>query len=218
MARIEALVPAAGSGERFGGFKQFYEIKGLPILIHTLKQIDGIDAINRVVVVAPPGERSRVERLIDRFGIRKVKAVVKGGRRRIDSVRAGLAEIRARMVIIHDAVRPLASKRLFKRVIRRMATDPAVIPILPVRDTIKEVRRGWVIRTLPREGLFLVQTPQGFWTKVLREALRRAPDIDYTDEAAVLESTGVGVRTVAGELANLKVTEQKDIQLLLRLL
>jgi 2-C-methyl-D-erythritol 4-phosphate cytidylyltransferase/2-C-methyl-D-erythritol 2,4-cyclodiphosphate synthase len=140
---------------------------------------------------------------------------VPGGPRRRDSVAAGLHALggRADRVLIHDAVRPLASPELARRIVERLAEGDVdgVVPAVPVRDTLKRVGGGMVYETVDREGLMAVQTPQGFAVAALLAA--QALDGDATDEAVLLERAGGKVAIVAGETANLKVTFPGDLAL-----
>ena len=215
---IDTIVPAAGQGIRFGAEKQFYEVGGKPILIYTLQMLSLIDRIGRIILVVSRPRIKRVRKMMEDYHIAKVKKIVAGGARRIDSVRSGLKEVRSSLLLIHDAVRPLTSLRLVNRILDGLERYNAVIPGLPIRDTIKEVGGGFVRRTIPRKGLYTVQTPQGFKTDLLKTALRLVPDEDYTDEAQVLERAGLRVKIISGELTNIKVTDRKDITLFKRLL
>lgn len=215
---IDAIVPAAGTGERFRGYKQFHTIGGKPIIIYTLQLIQLIDEIDGIIVVAPPGMTDKMKKMVKQFHISKVNKVLTGGNRRIDSVRRGLKVVKGRGVIIHDAVRPATSYRLFKRLIRAMKSYKAVIPVIPIRDTVKSISRGYVVKTQSRKGLYLSQTPQGFDVKTIRKAMRKISDLDYTDEAAVLEAAGIPVKTIRGDIMNIKITEQSDLRILEKIL
>lgn len=220
MARktIDVLVAAAGSGTRFRGYKQFHLIGDKPILIYTLQTLQFVDEIKKIIIVVPPTMSSRVRRMVKKFHIARIGGIIVGGRRRIDSVRCGLRSVKTKTVIIHDAVRPMASYNLYRRLIKVMRSHNAVIPVIPIRDTVKSVTRGYISQTIPRIGLYLSQTPQGFNTDMLRQALRRVKDLDYTDEAAVLESAKIPVKTIRGEVTNIKITEHSDLSLLRKIL
>ena len=194
------VLVAAGEGRRFGGPKAFVELEGRTLLARAAAAFAGF--AHRVVVLraadlerAPRGWRA-----------------VAGGARRRDSVAAGLAALPAdvSVVLIHDAARPLVSPDLARRVLAAAARHGAVVPVVPVADTIKEVEGDRVLRTLPRASLAAVQTPQGFRADLLRRALA-ASDADATDEAALVEALGVPVRTVPGEPRNFKITAPEDL-------
>lgn len=215
---IDAVIVAAGTGTRFKGYKQFYTIGNKPILIYTLQTLQLVEPIKRMIIVVPKGMSAKVRQMVKRFHIGKVGGIVTGGKRRIDSVRSGLTLVKTKKVIIHDAVRPLPSHRLIQRLISAMKKYPAVVPVLPVHDTIKEVAGGYVKQTIPRRSLYLSQTPQGFDTRLLKKVLSRPPDLDFTDEAALLESVGIRVRVISGEATNIKVTRRSDLKILRKVL
>ena len=196
--RVWAIVVAAGTGRRFGGAKQLEELHGLPLWKRaTTALLEG--GVEQVVVV---GE--------DVGGI-------PGGRRRQDSVANGLLHIPddVDFVLIHDAARAAASPGLVASVIARLADGDvdAVVPAIPVRDTIRRVDGEEAQGTVDRAGLVAVQTPQGFRTEALRRAHGQVRD-DVTDDAQMIEVLGGRVVVVPGEPANLKVTYREDLQLL----
>ena len=199
---VWAVVVAAGSGTRFGGFKQ-YELLG-----HR-RVVDWAVAASRsvaagVVLAVPPNRPPRGEEEVD--------AVVVGGATRSSSVRAGLAALppEADVVVIHDAARPLATPALFEAVVAavRAGADGAV-PGIPISDTVKRVRDGQVVATLDRAELVVVQTPQAFRADVLRRAHLGEPEA--TDDAALVEAVGGRVVVVAGDADNLKLTAPEDL-------
>jgi 2-C-methyl-D-erythritol 4-phosphate cytidylyltransferase/2-C-methyl-D-erythritol 2,4-cyclodiphosphate synthase len=157
--------------------------------------------------------RGGVERVV-RVG--DVPGGVPGGERRRDSVRAGLEALPAEAshVLVHDAARPLASADLVRRVIDRLLAGgvDAVVPVVPVRDTLKRVGDGWVVETIARRGLAAAQTPQGFKVAVLLAA-HEAGEGDAGDDAVLVEMMGGSVAAVEGEACNLKVTFPGDLAL-----
>jgi 2-C-methyl-D-erythritol 4-phosphate cytidylyltransferase len=191
---LAGIVVAAGSGDRFGGPKHQILVGGAAMWERGRDLLAGAGADPVVVVGDVPGG-------------------VPGGPRRRDSVAAGLAAVGdgARWVLVHDSARPLASVALARRVVERLRQGDAdgVVPVVAVRDTLKRVDGGLVTTTVDREGLVAVQTPQGFRTAALREAL--ALEGDATDEAVLLERSGRRVAVVEGEAANLKVTYPGDL-------
>ncbi len=199
---VWAVVVAAGSGTRFGGFKQ-YELLG-----HR-RVVDWAVAACRsvadgVVLAVPPNRPLRGEEGVD--------AVVAGGATRSSSVRAGLAAVppEAEVVVVHDAARPLATAALFGAVVEavREGADGAT-PALPIADTVKQVRDGEVVATLDRSQLVTVQTPQAFRADILRRAHLGEPDA--TDDAALVEAVGGRVVVVPGDPDNLKLTGPGDL-------
>ncbi len=192
---------AAGSGTRFGGPKQLMALGAARVIDHAVAAAQQVS--DGVVVVVPPGADWALDPAV----------VVAGGATRSASVRAGLAAVPTDVgiVLVHDAARPLADADLFARVIDavRAGADGAV-PGLPVADTVKEVREGKVVRTLPRDDLVTVQTPQAFRAAALRAAHEREPE--GTDDAAVVEAAGGTVVVVTGTTDNFKITTPEDLE------
>ncbi len=199
-----AIVVAAGSGERFGGTKQFAHLGGATVLDRAVgvarESCDGV-----VVVLAPGAPWEAPD------GV----SATPGGATRSDSVRAGLALVPddVDVVVVHDAARPLASRRLFLTVVEAIDEGAdAAVPALPVVDTLKRVDGDdRVIETVPRAGLVAVQTPQAFRASALRAA-HESEAVD-TDDAALVEAAGGKVVVVAGERRNLKLTLPDDLEL-----
>jgi 2-C-methyl-D-erythritol 4-phosphate cytidylyltransferase len=196
VGQVWGIVVAAGSGQRFGGAKQFETLGGQRVLDWSL------DAARRacdgVVTVLP---RDRME-----------PGAQVGGATRSGSVRAGLAAVpeAAEIVVVHDAARPLAGAELFARVVAAVrAGADAAIPVVPVADTIKRVDGDRVTETLDRATLVAVQTPQAFRAQALRQAHAGAPEA--TDDAALIEAHGGTVVTVAGHCRNFKITGPDDL-------
>ncbi len=198
-----AIVVAAGGGTRFGGAKQFARLGGASVLDRAVDVAR--DACDGVVVVLPADAEWHAPR-----GVRTTV----GGATRSDSVRAGLARVPhdAEIVLVHDAARPLASRRLFAAVVDTIAPGvDGAVPALPVADTLKRVRGGKVVETVAREELVAVQTPQAFRAAALRDA--HAHDAVDSDDAALVEAAGGVVVVVEGERRNLKLTLPGDLAL-----
>ncbi len=198
---------AGGSGLRFGAEKQFLELAGRPVAEWSIRAARTVaDGVVLVVPDAPSGG-------VPESATGAADVVVTGGASRADSVRAGLAAVPddAAVVVIHDAVRPLASAVLFASVVAGVREGGAVgvVPVLAVTDTIKRTDGSTVLATLERDGLVTVQTPQAFDALTLRTA--HASGGDATDDAGLLERIGATVRTVPGEARNLKLTGPEDL-------
>jgi len=203
MGSVWAVVLAAGSGNRYGGLKQFELLGDKRVLDWSLDAARA--ACDGVVVVVPAG--------VDEPG------AIAGGATRSGSVRAGLAEVPcdAEIVVVHDAARPLAGAGIYERVVAAIrAGGDAAIPVVAVNDTIKRVEGSIVVETLDRSTLVAVQTPQAFRASVLREA--HATGAEATDDAALVEAIGGKVVTVDGDLRNLKLTTRDDAAVALVLL
>ena len=214
MTSVAALIVAAGASKRFGQPKQFVFLKGKPVLEWTLERFQGHPGVGRIVLVLPDeNDRKHYEARYD-----KIASVVRGGERRQDSVWQGfrlLDPARTGMVLIHDGARPLVGAGLISRVIAETERAGAVVPVIPVVDTLKETEEGRVVRTVDRARLVRAQTPQGFLYPVLKTALEaaRADRFYGTDEAGLVERTGGVVQTIEGELRNIKVTTPIDIRI-----
>jgi 2-C-methyl-D-erythritol 4-phosphate cytidylyltransferase len=208
-----AVVPAAGSGERLaaGAPKAFVNLGGRPMLEYVLSGLRDSGVVDSVVVAVPPN-RTDEAKLV--FGGDAV--VVAGGSDRTESVRLALAAVGdAEFVLVHDAARPLTPPSLIVRVVHALQSGHvAVIPVLPVSDTIKAVdANGVVLGTPERSGLRAVQTPQGFQTELLRRAYDRAVAGPFTDDASVVEATGTPVQVVDGDPLAFKITTPTDFLL-----
>jgi 2-C-methyl-D-erythritol 4-phosphate cytidylyltransferase len=217
-----AIIPAAGAGVRMGDIvaKQFMDLEGRPLLAVTLGCFERCAAVASVILVAPP---DRVvycrEEIVEKYRLRKVDHVVQGGKRRQDSVRLGLEATQGRyeLVLIHDGVRPFVRTELIDRIIDAASQHRAVVPALPVKETVKEVEAdGRVVGTLDRRRLRLVQTPQAFRYDDILRAHHRALEENWeelTDDALLLEKTGIPVTVVEGWEDNIKITTPWDLEL-----
>ncbi|MGI9658131.1 MAG: 2-C-methyl-D-erythritol 4-phosphate cytidylyltransferase [Gaiellaceae bacterium] len=216
MSNVWAILVAAGRGERLAADrpKAFVAFNGRPLLAESLSRLDSSEYIDNVVVVAPIGWEEPAILCAEEESASKVVACVCGGDTRADSVRAGVAEISedAGVILIHDAARPLVTDEVVSRVLGALEEDgiDGAVPGLAIPDTIKQTADGLVERTIPRDGLFAVQTPQGFRAEVFRRALAESGD-SPTDCAGLVEAAGGRVRVVAGDRCLTKVTTPADL-------
>jgi 2-C-methyl-D-erythritol 4-phosphate cytidylyltransferase len=214
---VWAVLAAAGRGERLGEDrpKAFAKLGGRPLLAESLERLEASGWIDAIVIVAPSGWEEPAILLAEELACSKVVACVAGGETRAESVRAGAAEVDedAAVIVVHDAARPALPEEVLERVLTALNEGwDGAVPALPLADTIKRVRDGKVVETLPREELAAAQTPQAFLAPVLREAL--AGDLTgATDCAALVEARGGRVTTVPGDLRLLKVTDTADLEL-----
>lgn len=212
-----AIVPAAGSGSRIGGRrpKQFLRLHQVPLLVHTLRGLVRAGALDGIVVAAPPGAVEMTRRVLKRWRIPLILAVVPGGRTRQKSVWAALQQVprAGELVMVHDAVRPFITAALVRAVIRAARRHGAASCGLPVWETVKRVRDSVVEATVEREGLWLVQTPQAFHRSILWEAHEKARRDGFTgtDDAGLVERLGIPVHMVVGLRENLKITTRGDL-------
>jgi 2-C-methyl-D-erythritol 4-phosphate cytidylyltransferase len=214
---VAILVPAAGQGVRLGpgGPKALRVLADAPLLVHAVRRLSAAPCAGHVVVAAPAGEVEAVRALLAPVvAAPVVLEVVAGGATRQASVAAALAVVPDSydLVLVHDAARALAPSELFERVAAAVRSGhPAVVPVLPVSDTIKEVdATGHVMGTVDRSVLRMVQTPQGFRRSVLISAHAAAVD-EHTDDAGLAEKIGVPVLTIPGDEAALKITRPFDL-------
>lgn len=212
MARVDAVVVAAGASERMAGIdKLTVPLLGRPLLAWAVAALDLPRLVDRLIVVAP---EERMAWLADEPRLRRRVELVPGGRRRQESVAAGVRAATATTVLIHDGARPLATRELVRRVADAAERSGAAVPVVPVSDTLKRVRGSSIAGTVPREGLATAQTPQGFRRELLERAWAERPPQGadtWTDEASLLEDLGIPVRTVAGDGDNIKVTVAADV-------
>jgi 2-C-methyl-D-erythritol 4-phosphate cytidylyltransferase len=211
---VAVLVPAAGAGTRLGpgAPKALRLLAGEPLLVHAVRRIASCDAVGIVVVAAPPAEIAEVTELLAPIA---PVTVVPGGSTRQQSVGAALNAVpdRFEIVLVHDAARALAPALLFAAIADAIrAGNDAVIPVLPVVDTIKEVSAlSEVLGTVDRSALRAVQTPQGFRRQMLAAAHASADAQDATDDAGMVEKLGVRVICVPGSEQALKITRPLDL-------
>ena len=215
-----AIIPAAGQGRRMGSgtAKQFLELRGEPILIHTLRRFDAAASVDAVVVALPEGMASSFLQTASRAGIRKLARVVPGGAERQESVSRALAAIRPEgcgVVAVHDGVRPFVTPEKIDEVVRRAESAGAAILALRATDTVKEVDELGVVRTIDRSRVALAQTPQAFRHDWLRAAFERAAreGWEVTDDASLVEQAGYRVEVVEGLPFNVKITRPEDLEL-----
>lgn len=218
-----AVILAAGSGERFGGDKLFEVIDDLPLLGYSIKTFQESDLIDEIVVAASKVNIKKIEKLVTAHSFEKVGQVIEGGSERQFSVQNALSVIpNADRVIVHDAARPLADGIMIAKGMIKMDGYEAhgAIPVLPVSDTIKLVDDSIVERTVPRDRLFRVQTPQIFEYDILLECHSRAVKDGFigTDDASLLENYGYKVACFEGSRNNIKVTYKDDLDLIRYLL
>src|SRR5262252_4482508 len=226
MTKITAILPAAGMGTRMGGEtpKQFLELDGVPIFLHTLRRLASCELITEIILATRGDEVDRMQQRCSQEKLRQPVRVVKGGATRQDSVAAALALTAddVELVAVHDGVRPFVTREQIARVIEEARKCGAAILGVPAMDTVKEVKRAslpedvaLITATIPRERLVLAQTPQVFRTKLLKEAFARAQadGVSASDEAGLVERLGHDVHVVLGSERNLKITKPADMEL-----
>jgi 2-C-methyl-D-erythritol 4-phosphate cytidylyltransferase len=215
-----AIIAAAGQGTRLGGkrAKQFLELAGVPVIIHTLKKFEQCADIQEIIVVLPAPDAAGFLQLAGKYELRKLMRVVPGGATRAESVWRGLQSVRAataEIVAVHDGVRPFVTPEEITRTVQAAQISGAAILTAAPVDTIKEVENNRIVRTIERTRLRHALTPQCFRYELLRRAYEQSPELikDVTDDSSLVESLGATVTIVEGDARNIKITRPKDIAL-----
>jgi 2-C-methyl-D-erythritol 4-phosphate cytidylyltransferase len=219
MGNVTAIVPAGGLGRRAGGDvpKQFLLLRGMPILTRTLLHLTTPGLIDALILVVPPGAEEWCQKhVLAPYPLPLTIEIVPGGAERQESVFRGLerASKDARLVVIHDAVRPFVSSDLLRRTIEAARSFGAAVAAVPAVETVKVAEGGFVRETPPRDRLWIAQTPQAFHGDLIQEAYRRAVVDGFrgTDDAMLVERLGVKVKVVAGDPENIKITTGEDLE------
>lgn len=226
MGRIAAILPAAGLGTRMGAEtpKQFLELDGTPIVVHSVRRIASCPLVTDIIVATRADVVDSLEQRLRGESFMQAVRVVRGGDSRQDSVGLALKEVPdgTEIVLVHDAVRPFVTREQIARVIEEARRCHAAILGIPAMDTVKEVKRAslpedvaLITATIPRERVVLAQTPQAFSTKLIKEAFARAQadGVNASDEAGLVERLGHDVHVVLGSERNIKITKPADMNL-----
>ncbi|MDW7739569.1 MAG: 2-C-methyl-D-erythritol 4-phosphate cytidylyltransferase [Bacillota bacterium] len=218
--KVAAIIAAAGEGLRMGSStrKQYLLLEGVPVIVYSVKLFLGHPAVKEIIIVVPPGEKDAVKALIRTYYSSGQYILVEGGETRQESISLGLeaVSIDIDLVAVHDAARPLATADLLNRLVEAAAEKGAVVPVISLNDTAKEIDpSGYIISTPDREKLRLVQTPQVFRREILVNAYQEASRKGHmaTDDASLVELSGAKVLTILGEVNNLKLTSPRDLEL-----
>ena len=212
-----AIIVAAGSGTRFGADmpKQFLEISGKPVLIHTLEKFEDCAAIDEIVLVLSAAEIEKFRSSLTRYNLRKPLKIVAGGESRAESVLSGLNSVdaaRAEIIAVHDGARPLVSVGEITATIETAKQCGAACLVAPVTDTIKEVAKGKIVGTIDRSRLRRALTPQTFRYEILRKAYGQNDLSAATDECSLVEKLGYEIAFVEGSAKNIKITHAEDLR------
>jgi len=217
---VSAVIAAGGRGLRLGADrpKQFLEIDGRSMLEMSVAALAVSPRINEIVIALPADHLTAVEKTLTSLSTKPVR-VVAGGERRQDSVANAFAQVspQAEVVVIHDAARPFVTDDVIDRTIDAAETHGAAIAAITVRDTVKQVGHASadgsrrISATIPRDDVFLAQTPQAFRREVLERALTEGAGVDATDEAMLVERLGLPVHVVDGDPRNVKITTPEDL-------
>ena len=217
--KADAVIVSAGKGLRFmeGKKKQFHSLGGKPILAHTLAKFETCPLIRSILLVVGQEDMDYcLKEIIEQYKFQKVSQIVPGGKRRQESVKNGIDALPkdADVVAIHDGVRPFVTKAMIEDTIHSAERVGAVVLAMPVKDTIKVSNPdGTVLKTLDRESLWQIQTPQTFRVSVIKEAYYRAAEDGFvgTDDASLVERLGVKVHILPGSYTNIKITTPEDL-------
>ncbi len=213
-----AIITAAGKGKRMGSKikKPYLTLAGKPLLASAIFPFEHSRIINSIVVVTAKGDEDFCLRnVVKRYGFKKVLKVIHGGRERQDSVRSGIMAAGSGwdMAVVHDGARPFVTMRMIEQTVRKAVKHGGAILAVPVKDSVKEAYSGFVKKTLSRDGLWAVQTPQAFKFDVLKEAHECAQRDGFvgTDDSILIERLGHKVAIVKGSYDNIKITTSEDM-------
>mgnify|MGYP001012687802 FL=1 len=208
-----ALIMAGGSGTRMKAEipKQFIEIAGLPVIMHTILRFEQFDPEIQIILVLPENQFDLWAELCKKHNFTKIFKLAKGGETRFHSVKNGLKLIEEEgIVFIHDAVRPLVSVQTLRNCLETAIGKGNALPVNPVIDSVR-ISDNDSSYPADRTKIFLVQTPQTFHTSQIISAYNSVTHSGFTDDATVLESTGVKINLVDGNRENLKITTREDL-------
>ncbi|HKZ56097.1 MAG TPA: 2-C-methyl-D-erythritol 4-phosphate cytidylyltransferase [Thermodesulfovibrionales bacterium] len=223
--KVIAIVPSSGLGRRFGSDanKPFQILGGKPLVVWALEALESVDAIEEIIPVLRKEDVERGIEVFRSYNISKTKRVAAGGKERQDSVYNGLKLIGDKncIVLIHDGVRPFIEKDLIEKVIKELlkggkgglkSFDGVVLGV-PVKDTIKEAGSGIIRRTIKRDSLWAIQTPQVFPYKKISAAYKKSIKEGFysTDDAALMERYGGKIKVIMGSYSNIKITTPDDL-------
>ncbi len=213
-----AIIPSAGVGNRFGSQvnKIFYLLLNKPIIVRTLQVFHQAEEIDEIILVLKEDEMERGLALVEENAFTKVKKIAPGGSERQQSVFHALKLIndKSSIILIHDGVRPLVTKELISETLINLGDNDGVVPSIPLKDTIKEIKNGFVKKTVDRSKIVAIQTPQSFYFKTIFNAYIKAynDNLFFTDDASVVEKYGGKIKIIKGDQDNIKITTKEDIK------
>lgn len=214
---VVAIVPSAGLGKRFGPGtnKPFHPLMDKPLIVWALEVFQGMADVKEVIPVLKEADMEEGVEIFERYNLSKIRRIIPGGKERQDSVYNGLKAVTGKsgIVLIHDGARPLIDQGTVKDALKSISGFDGVVVGVPVKDTIKEVQHNVVKKTLKRDAIWAVQTPQLFLYDSITRAYRKAMEEGFysTDDSALLERNGGRVKIVAGSYSNIKITTPEDI-------
>lgn len=222
--RVTAIVPSAGLGRRLGSHmnKPFQSLGGKPLVVWSLETLESVKEIEEIIPVLNEGNRERGEEVFEKYNLSKIKKIAPGGKERQESVYNGLKLVDDKncIILIHDGARPLIEKALIQEAIRQMTEIlrdgedcNGIVLGVPVKDTIKEAKKSIVKKTLRRDSLWAIQTPQVFPYSYISTVYERAIKDGFysTDDAALVEKYGGKIKVIMGSYRNIKITTPEDL-------
>ncbi|MCF7886791.1 MAG: 2-C-methyl-D-erythritol 4-phosphate cytidylyltransferase [Candidatus Omnitrophica bacterium] len=207
--KVAAVIVCAGFGKRIGQPKANILLAGKPLFYYSLKTFLDISQIDQVILVL----QKKHFKIARKFISERRVDLTEGAKTRKQSVANGLAKIRDGLnyVLIHDCARPFVKKQIALKVIKELKKYSAVIPGIKVKDTLKQVKGGMVKKTLDRNNLYSIQTPQGFKKNLIKELYKKYKGTDFTDSSKIFEKNGKTIKLVEGGSLNFKLTYREDI-------
>jgi len=211
---ISAIIPAAGQGKRFGKKKQLILINNRPLLFYTLIPFIKCDLINEIIIALPHEDIDFVNKYLIELNYEKKINLIKGGQERQYSVLNAISQTNKNndIICIHDAVRPFISLEILEKTIESCILNGAAIAAVPSVDTLKKIKKSYVVKTVSRETIWKAQTPQIFKRSILERSLSIAikSNMNETDESSIVEKAGYKVSIVEGSPLNIKITSEED--------
>jgi len=216
---IKVIIPASGSGTRFGGNipKQFLKIEGKEILAHAISAFNQIRSIDEIIIATKQEYFEKIKLIIRKNNFFKISRIVEGGKMRQDSVYRALMNLDCSendFILVHDAVRPFISRDKILELIKEVKKHNCVILGLPVSETLKKIdKRNYVKDTIDRKNIWSIQTPQAFRYDILKKSFEKAYKDNFTgtDESSLAEHSGYNVKVIEGEKTNIKITLKADL-------
>lgn len=219
---ISVIIPAAGASKRMGSgtvHKPYLGLQHKPILAYSLETFLRLPVVREIIIAIHPQDRARIKRLLSEYTRRVSIKTVMGGATRQDSVYNALKAVSAntQCVLIHDAARPFVKPQEIRRLLKTVRQHGASLLAIPVSDTIKRINvKGYQVKEtlMPRDELWLAQTPQGFKKEIIVRAYQsaRQKGVTATDDASLVEALGYPVKIVKGSYENIKITTKRDLR------
>jgi 2-C-methyl-D-erythritol 4-phosphate cytidylyltransferase len=215
---LTAIIVAAGDSRRMGFDKLFAVIAGKPVIAHTIRAFEHANSVDGIVIVAREDRHDEIKTIVRDENFKRIRSIISGGKRRQDSVRAGLDHLEsvARYVAVHDAARPLITPKQIECVFAQCQIHGAVALVEPINDTLKRADAALLVtESVDRQELYAMQTPQMFERALIDEAYRAvcAENILVTDEVSAVERLGRKIALVLNDDFNFKITYPRDLPL-----